>query len=338
MKAVVLVGGEGTRLRPLTETIPKPLLEFLHRPFLHTVLDHLAAHGVEEAVLSSPYLEERFAGFLASREGHAPAVTWITEDQPLGTAGAIAHALPHLDGPTFVLNGDILTDLDLGALLALHRDTEAVATIALTPVEDARPYGLVTTRGTRVRAFREKPQDPIPGNVNAGTYVLEPEALDGVPAGRTISIEREVFPALIKAGRIVSAFASDAYWLDLGTPERYLQAHFDVLEGRVRGFDVPAPFVAEGARVDLRARLGRWVVVGPDAEIARDAEVEDSLVQREASVEAGARVRNSILGPDSDVGAGAVLTGAVLAEGARVAPGVVADGARVGPEELFTGP
>jgi mannose-1-phosphate guanylyltransferase len=338
VKAVVLVGGEGTRLRPLTETIPKPLLEFLHRPFLHTVLDHLAAHGVEEAVLSSPYLEERFAEFLESREGRAPAVTWITEEEPLGTAGAIAHALPHLDGPTFVLNGDILTDLDLGALVALHRETAAVATIALTPVEDARPYGLVSTNGTRVRAFREKPEDAVPGNVNAGTYVLEPEALDGVAAGRAVSIEREVFPELIRAGRTVSAFASDAYWLDLGTPERYLRAHFDVLEGRVRGFDVPAPFVADGARVDLRARLGRWVVVGPDAEIARDAEVEDSLVQREASVEAGARVRNSILGPDSDVGAGAVLTGAILAEGARVAPGVVADGARVGPEELFTGP
>jgi len=337
VKAVVLVGGEGTRLRPLTETIPKPLIDFMNRPFLHTVLDHLAAHGVEEAVLSSPYLEERFAEFMESRRGHPPVLTWITEEDPLGTGGAVAHALPHLEGPAFVLNGDILTDLDLGALLARHRETGAVATIALTRVDDARPYGLVTTEGTRVLEFREKPEEPIPGHVNAGTYVLEPEALAGVVGGRTVSIEREVFPQLIAEGRTVSAFPSDAYWLDLGTPERYLQAHWDVLEGRVRGFDVPAPYVADGARVDLRARLGRWVVVGPDAEIAADAQIEDSLVQREATVEEGARVTGSILGPDSDVGAGAVLSGAVLAEGARVAPGVVADGLRVGPEELFAG-
>ena len=183
MKAVVLVGGEGTRLRPLTETIPKPLVDFLDRPFLHRVLEHLAAYGVEEAILSSPYLESTFEPFLESRRGGGPALIWITEDEPLGTAGAIANARPHLDGPTFVLNGDILTDLDLGALAARHRETGAVATITLTRVEDARPYGLVATDGTRVLEFREKPEEAIPGDVNAGTYVLEPEALDGLPAG-----------------------------------------------------------------------------------------------------------------------------------------------------------
>ncbi|MEX2457821.1 MAG: NDP-sugar synthase [Actinomycetota bacterium] len=335
MKAVVLVGGEGTRLRPLTETVPKPLVDFLDRPFLHVVLDHLSANGVEEAVLSSPYLESRFAPFLDARRGTAPAITWITEDEPLGTAGAIANALPHLDGPVFVLNGDILTDLDLRALAGRHRDTGAVATITLTPVEDARPYGLVVTEGTRVVEFREKPEEAVPGQVNAGTYVLEPEALAGVPAGRSVSIEREVFPALIASGQMVSSFVSDAYWLDLGTPERYLQAHADVLEGRVRGFDVVAPFVAEGAEVDVRAHLGRRVVLGPGAVVAAGAVVEDSIVQRGARVGEEARVTGSILGPGSEVGRGASLAGAVLGEGARVAPGTVSEGDRVGPGETL---
>src|SRR5438309_2640456 len=145
MKAVVLVGGEGTRLRPLTETIPKPLLPLVDRPFLHQVLDHLGAHGVHEVVLSSPYLERRFDPFLAERHGD-PRVTWITESEPLGTAGAIVNALEQVGGDTFlVLNGDVVTDLDLTALVAFHRDVGAIGTIALTPVGDARPYGLVAT-------------------------------------------------------------------------------------------------------------------------------------------------------------------------------------------------
>jgi mannose-1-phosphate guanylyltransferase len=329
VRAVVLVGGEGTRLRPLTETVPKPLVDFLDRPFLHVVLDHLAAHGVTEAILSSPYLEETFAPFLASRAGTEPALTWITETEPLGTAGAIANARARLDGPTFVLNGDILTDLDLTALLARHRETAAVATITLTHVEDARPYGLVTTDGTRVLEFREKPSEAIPGEVNAGTYVLEPEALDGVPPGRSVSIEREVFPRLIAGGAVVSAFSSDAYWLDLGTPERYLQAHADALEGRIGGFDVSAPFVGDGARVDPSATLGRLAVIGPGARVEAGAEVHDSILQRGATVGARARVRDSILGPGSRVGEGALVRGSVLGEGAEVEPNASADGARV---------
>src|SRR5438309_2874446 len=163
MKAVVLVGGEGTRLRPLTETIPKPLLPLVDRPFLHQVLDHLGAHGVHEVVLSSPYLEATFGPFLQERHGD-PKITWITESEPLGTAGAIVNALDHVRDHTFlVLNGDVLTDLDLTALVAFHREHGAVATIALTPVEDARPYGLVETETDgRVLEFREKPTELVP--------------------------------------------------------------------------------------------------------------------------------------------------------------------------------
>jgi mannose-1-phosphate guanylyltransferase len=335
VKAVVLVGGEGTRLRPLTETIPKPLIPLVDRPFLDHVLDHLAAHGVDEALLSSPYLEPAFRPLIDRRVAD-PRVTWISESAPLGTGGAVANAAGGLDECFFVLNGDILTDLDLTALLAHHRDRRATATIALSRVEDARPYGLVTIdRDQWVVEFREKPADPGPGLVNAGTYVLEPAAIVGVPTDRAVSIEREVFPALIASGRPVSGFVSDAYWMDLGTPEKYLRATFDALEGRIGGLVYTAPYVGASSQVSLRSHLGRWVVVGPGARIADEAEVEDAVLLAGAVVEEGARVRDSILGPKSRVGAGATVIGAVLAEGAVVPAGTTSEGGRVGAEGLL---
>jgi mannose-1-phosphate guanylyltransferase len=329
VKAVVLVGGEGTRLRPLTETVPKPLLPVANRSFLHRVLDHLADHGVHEVVLSSPYLEETFAQFVDERHGD-PKITWITEAEPLGTGGAIVNALPHL-GPEsfFVLNGDILTDLDLTALLEFHRSNEAAATITLSHVEDARPYGLVATgAGGRVLEFREKPSEPVPGNVNAGTYVLDPSALAGWPRGDMISIEREIYPSLIGEGRPVFGFVTDAYWMDLGTPEKYLRAHLDVLQGRIRGIDVPAPFVARGAVVD-GAELGAMVVVGPGASVARSARIDESVLHEGSSVGERAVVRGSILGRGSRVGVAAELDDCVLGEDAVVPDGVRASGLRV---------
>lgn len=326
----MLVGGEGTRLRPLTETVPKPLLPVANRPFLHRVLDHLADHGVHEVVLSSPYLEETFGPFVEERGGD-PKITWITESYPLGTGGAIVNAIPHLDPePFFVLNGDILTDLGLTELLEFHRARDAVATITLSAVEDARPFGLVATGpGGRVAEFREKPAELVPGTVNAGTYVLDPSALEGWPAGETVSIEREIFPALIAAGGAVFGFVTDAYWMDLGTPEKYLKAHVDVLEGRVRGIDVPAPCVSDGAAVDPGARLGPLVTVGPEASVAAGATVDESVLHAGCMVGEGARIGGSVLGPGSVVGAGAVVSGCVLGQGARVPDRMAATGLRV---------
>lgn len=331
MKAVVLVGGEGTRLRPITETIPKPLLPLMDRPSLDHVLDHLARHGVHEVVLSSSYLESTFHGFIEARRGD-PAITWITETEPLGTGGAIVNALEHVgDEPFLGLNGDILTDLDLTAMVEMHRDRGAVATIALTRVEDARPFGLVPTAPDgRVIEFREKPAELVPGDINAGTYVLDPAALRAWPRGENASIERDIFPALIERERLVYGFVSDAYWLDLGTPEKYLQAHFDLLEGRVRGEpSYAAPYLDDGAEIDLRAHVGRWVVAGAGARIGPDAQVDDSVLHQGAVVEAGARVVGSVLGPRATVGAGATVTGSALAEGASVPPGLAVDGARI---------
>jgi len=337
VKAVVLVGGEGTRLRPLTETIPKPLIPLVDRPFLEHVLDHLGAYGVEQALLSSPYLEEAFAPLVGARRA-PPRPVWITEPEPLGTGGAVANAARGLEETILVLNGDILTDLDLAALVAHHRDAGGIATLTLAPVEDARPYGLVTVdEHGRVLEFREKPADPVAGLVNVGTYVLEPEALLGIAMDRPVSIEREVFPSLISSGRPVTAFVSHAYWMDLGTPEKYLQATFDALEGRIGGLDYAAPYVDPTAQVSLRARLGRWVVAGPGSVLEDDAEVEDSVVLDRAKIEPGAKVRGSIIGPRARVERGAVLSGAVLAERAVARAGVVRDGARVGAGRVLTG-
>jgi len=337
MKAVVLVGGEGTRMRPLTETMPKPLIPLIDRPFLQHVLDHLARHGVHEVLLSSSYLEEAFATFLHERHGD-PTVTWIAEATPLGTGGAIANAARLLSDTFLVLNGDILTDLDLTAMVAFHRKRGAVATIALTSVEDARPFGLVELDASdRVLAFREKPTEPVPGLVNAGTYVLEPRAIEGIPPGRAVSVERKVFPDLIDRGAPLFGFTSPAYWIDLGTPEKYLRASFDALEGRVRGLSYVALHVDPSAVVSLRAHLGRWVVAGPSSKVGDDAEVEDAVLFPGSIIEPGAKVRDSIIGPGAVVAQGAVVEGAVLAEGARVAAGVSSNGARVSAGQILRG-
>jgi NDP-sugar pyrophosphorylase family protein len=334
VRAVVLVGGEGTRLRPLTETIPKPLLPFMNRPFLDHVLDHVADYGVDEVVLSSPYLEDEFRGFLKARR-EPPAVTWITEERPLGTAGAVAGARDLLEETFLVLNGDVLTDLDLSALLAFHRARGAVATIALARVEDARPFGLVETdRNGRVLAFREKPPVAIPGSINAGTYVLEPEALEAIEPGVPVSIERETYPALIDAGEPVYALVARAYWRDLGTPTAYLEAHLDALGGRLAGRRYPRPLLADGARVNPTAVVGELSVLGPSAAVGPGARVDRSVLHQGATVGERAEVTRSVLGPGSRVGPGADVRDSVLAEDARVPGGARLVGAQVGPGQV----
>jgi mannose-1-phosphate guanylyltransferase len=331
MKAVVLVGGEGTRLRPLTETVPKPLLPLVDRPILDHVLDHLVVHGVREVVMSSPYLEDTFHPFIEARGGD-PAITWVTEREALGTGGAIVSALDHLgDQPFFALNGDILTDLDLTAMLASHRQRGAVATIALHHVEDARAFGLVATDPAgRITEFREKPPHPVPGDINAGTYVLEPSALRGWPAGTYIWIEGEIFPAMIRDGAPVYGFDDGAYWLDLGTPEQYLRAHFDLLEGKLRGIAYDSPWVGSGASLDLTARVGRSVVIGEGARVGAEAEVDEAVLLAGAVVQDGARVVASIVGPGAIVGSGATLVDSVLGERVQLSPGGRLEGVRLG--------
>lgn len=311
MKAIVLVGGEGTRLRPLTYHTPKPLLPIVNVPFLERQLSWLAGHGVDEVVLSLGYLPDAFERHFASGRFGDMRVRWVIEREPLGTAGGIRFAADGIDERVVVCNGDVLTDLDLSALVRFHDDRSAAATIALTQVSDPSAFGVVPTRDDgEVVAFVEKPPPgKAPTNwINAGTYVLEPSVLARIPSRLTVSIERETFPRMLDSPRRLFAQHSDAYWIDIGTPRKYFEAHADVLAGRV-GLP-PAPGAVERSP-------GVWIQ--GEASVDADARVRGPVLLGDgASIGAGADVAESVLGPGASVGTGARLLRTVVLEGARI--------------------
>lgn len=312
MKAIVLVGGEGTRLRPLTYATPKPLLPIANQAFLERQLTWLARHGVDEVVLSLGYLPDAFeAHFPEGRFGDL-VLQYAVEDHPLGTAGAIRFAAQGIDERLVVCNGDVLTTLDLGDLVAFHDARGAEATICLTQVADPSAFGVVPTRDDgEVVAFVEKPpKGKAPTNwINAGTYVLEPSVLQRIPERLTVSIERETFPRMLEDPSRLYAMASDAYWIDIGTPEKYLQAHADVLAG-VLG-SAPAPDARE-------LRPGVWVQGAPD--IHADARIEAPVLVGDGSkVAEGARIAGTVVGAGVTVGTGARLLRSVVLDHATIA-------------------
>ncbi len=318
MQAIVLVGGEGTRLRPLTEWVPKPALTLVDRPFLAYMVEWLAAHGVDEVVLACGFLPDVLREALGDGERSGARIRYVAEPEPLGTAGAIRFAADALGdelGDRFLaLNGDVLTDLDLSALTAAHSEHSGPATIALHPVPDSSAYGLVSCDGEgAVIEFVEKTGRPVPGEINAGMYVLERSVLDLIPAGEPASIERDVFPRL--AGDGLHGTLLDGYWMDIGTPERYLQASWDILDGRV---DTRVRPTAPGVHVDPTAEVAEGAVVGPHAVLGPrcrldpGVEVRDSVLLADCVAEAGARIEGSILSAGVRVGAAAALAGAVV--------------------------
>ncbi len=325
MQAIVLVGGEGTRLRPLTDSVPKPALTLVDRPFLAYMIEWLAGHGVTEVILACGFLPGALREALAGEEERAGArIRFVVEPEPLGTAGAIRFAADtvgeDLDDRFLALNGDVLTDLDLGRLLSAHGEWGAAATIGLHPVEDSAAFGLVERgEGGEVLAFREKTGERAPGEVNAGMYVLERSVLDLIPPAENVSIERDVFPRLV--GKGLHGLPLDGYWLDIGTPERYLQASWDILERRVATRvepTAPGVLVDPGAEVDAEATVGPRAVVGPGCRVAAGAALRGSVLLGECAVGAGADVVDSILSRGVEVAPGARLEGAVVAEGERV--------------------
>jgi mannose-1-phosphate guanylyltransferase len=330
MRAVVLVGGFGTRLRPLTLTTPKPLLPVGHRPILEHVLANLARGGVTEAVLSLGFKPDVFLE--AYPDGRCAGVTlrYAVEPEPLDTAGAIRFAAITAgfdDERLLAVNGDVLTDLDVAALVAFHQERGAMATLHLTTVDDPSAYGVVPTDGDgRVLEFVEKPpRESAPTNkINAGSYILEPAVIARIPDGRRVSIERETFPALAAEG-VLYAMATDDYWLGTGRPDQYLAANLDLLAG-VRPVD-PVAAVAEGAVVagaDVKASM-----IGRGARVDAGAIVRRSVLLPGSTVEAGATVTESILGRDVVVEAGATLRDAVIGDGQRITAAAVLDGVRI---------
>jgi NDP-sugar pyrophosphorylase family protein len=329
VKAVVLVGGAGTRLRPLTYTTPKPLLPIANIPFVERQLDWLARYGVDEAVLSLGYLPDAFIEHFADERHGDMKLRFVVEHEPLGTAGGIRFAAEGINERLLVCNGDVLTDLDLSEFVAFHEARGAEATISLTQVEDPSAFGVVPTRGDgEVIAFVEKPpRDQAPSNwINAGTYVLEPSALAAIPPRLNVSIERETFPRMLERPGRLYAMRSDCYWLDIGTPGKYFDAQLDVLAGRVGARPTPT---AE------QPSPGVWVE--PDATVDPGATlVAPALVGARARIGAGARLQRSVIGADARVGTGASLSDVVLLGGATVADGaaltrtvLAADGARL---------
>ena len=328
MKSIILVGGMGTRLRPLTYETPKQMLPLVGVPMIHCVFEMLARHGVTDAVLALGYLPDRFIEAYPSNVIAGVRVTYAVEPEPLDTAGAIRFAAKYaqFDETFLVINGDVLTDLDVTRLVAFHRAHGAAATIALHPVDDPSRYGVVPTSDDgQVIAFVEKPsREDAPTNlINAGTYVFEPSVLDLIaPTGR-VSVERDTFPALAASGTLY-AMADDSYWLDTGTPQTYLQANVDILLGRKTqahsGEFADGSWTSASATIDVSATLVNSVVdencvVGPDVVI------EDSVLLPGAIVQRGCEIRSSIIGPEAVIGSYSRL-GATCVVGAKehVAP------------------
>ncbi len=371
MKAVMLVGGFGTRLRPLTLDVKKELMPVANRPFLEHALAHLAKHGVEEAILTAGYLAEALETF-PSELAHGVKLTVVKEEEPLDTCGAVKNVEDLLDGTFLVCNSDLLTALDITSLITYHRERETLGTIALKAVDDPSAYGLVPIDDDgRIERFVEKPKssaDIVTNLINAGTYVLEPEALNYVPIGEPFSFEGGVrsggrvdvglFPLLLAEGEALYGFVSNDYWLDIGSPAKYLQANHDVLDGLAglvppgaeadrtgRGIWIgrsteidPTANIVSPVAIGENVRIGRGAVVGPrtavggDVEIGEDATVSGSVLHDGVRIENAVVIRDSTLGAHSSVGHGSELIGAVV--GARVTVGAdneLRDGIRLWP-------
>ena len=356
MQAVILVGGEGTRLRPLTSTVPKPVVPLVDRPFMAYMLEWLRSHGVEDVVMLMGYLPTAVRNVLGDGQQYGLRIRYVEEPDPRGTAGALKYAEELLAERFFMLNGDVLTDMDLTAQLRTHEENGAKGTLGLVPVDDPTAYGLVRTHGDgRVKGFLEKPSaDQIDTNlISAGAYVFEREVVDLIEADRNVSIEREIFPQLVDDGLYGFAHPG-AYWLDIGTPERYLQGTFDIIEGHVRtevtsrlgdsylavdddvandGRIVPPAVVERGCRIGDNAHVGSLVVLGGGVTIGARSVVERAVVMQGAQIGDDCVVRDSVVAAGARIGDRTQITrGAVLGEGVTIgADNVLTEGVRVSP-------
>jgi mannose-1-phosphate guanylyltransferase len=326
MKAILLAGGKGTRLRPLTLNTPKPIVPIFNRPFLMYQLDQLRqVPEITEVILSLNYQPRRIEETFGDGEALGLKISYAVEPQPLGTGGAIKFSAQTVQDSVIVLNGDVLQQIDLAAVVARHRERKAKATIVLTPVDNPTAYGLVETDGDgNVRRFLEKPNaDEITCNtINAGVYVLEPDTLDRIPENEIYSIERQYFPSLVANGETFVAYVNDGYWIDIGTPEKYRQVHRDIMDGRYQA----EPFLGRaGGVVDLGARIE------PDVHIEGPCFLDEGVVLksgarvgpyavlgRQTQVDEQAQVRDSVAWANSVIGAEAVVEGALLGRNCHI--------------------
>jgi NDP-sugar pyrophosphorylase family protein len=338
MKAILLAGGKGTRLRPLTLHTPKPIVPIFDRPFLHYQIDLLRQiPEVDEIILSLNYQPRRVEEVFGDGSDRGIRIRYLVEPNPLGTAGAVKYAEQYLNDSVIVFNGDVLTQVNLAEVLALHRSRKAKATIVLTPVDNPRAYGLVETDAEgNVSRFLEKPDpDQITcDTINAGIYVLEPETFDRIPRDTAWSIERSYFPSLVERRETFVAYVYRGYWIDIGTPAKYLQVHRDIMDGRFNappfdtigsqpwiaadarveeGVSMRGPcFVADGAVIKAGARLEPYSVVGRQCHIEEEAVVDGSILWANCWVGREAHIGASIFGRHCHVGRNASLPGGMV--------------------------
>ncbi len=322
--AVVLVGGKGTRLRPLTLSAPKPMLPTAGLPFLTHLLSRIAAAGVEHVILSTSYQAATFEAEFGDGSKLGLQIEYVTETDPLGTGGGIANVAPRLRNDTvMVFNGDVLSGADLTQMLAAHHDTAAELTLHLVRVSDPRAFGCVPTDDTgRVLAFLEKTEDPPTDQINAGTYIFNRSIIDRIPRGRAVSVEREVFPALLSDGVKVCGFVDSSYWRDMGTPEDFVRGSSDLVRGLA-----PSPalggqrgesLVHDGASVAPGAVLIGGTVVGRGAEIGPGVRLDGAVIFDGARIDAGSVVERSIIGFGAHIGPRALIRDGVIGDGANI--------------------
>lgn len=339
MKAILLAGGKGTRLRPLTIHTPKPIVPIFNRPFLHYQIDLLKqVPEIDEVILSLNYQPRRIEEIFGDGSEAGIKIRYVVEPVPLGTAGAVKYAGDKLTESVVVFNGDVLTEIDLGAVIRLHRERRARATIVLTPVDNPTAYGLVETDAEgNIRRFIEKPSpDQVTTNhINAGIYVLEPDTFDRIPSDVSWSIERSFFPSLIERGETFVAYIYDGYWIDIGTPEKYTQVHRDIMDGRFQAApfrDMPEPrtAIAPAARIEAGARVAGPCFIDEGVLVRSGAYIGPySVIGRQTQVEAGARIEGAIIWPNCRVSTDACVRDAILGRNCHLGRSVSVDGGAV---------
>ncbi len=345
MKAVILVGGEATRLLPLTCTIPKAMLPVLNIPFLEHVIRYLKKHQIKDIILAQGYLAQPIENYLGDGSQLGVKLNYVVEETPLGTAGAVKNTEKYLDETFLMLNGDVFTDLDITAMIKHHLERKAKATIALTPVDDPTSYGLVEIEAEgRITQFLEKPSrsQVTTNTINAGTYVLEPEILAQIPPETEVSIERETFPQLLARGESVYAYQYPDYWIDMGTPEKYLQLHRDLLSGKSIQYTPASPgevvigeqsnihptarikgpvIIGNNCTIGRNARLTGPVVIGSGCTILEDTVIEESIIWRNTQLGQRVNLRNSIIADNCCLTADNTIEDSILGDNVIVARG-----------------
>ena len=339
MQALILAGGEGARLRPLTIHTPKPIVPLANRPFLYYQIELLKRAGIKEITLSLSYQPNKIESVFGDGEDLGLKIHYVVEATPMGTAGAYKYAQERLNQTTIVFNGDILTDLDIAEIIAYHRDKKAVATVVVSPVDNPSAYGLVEAGGDgRVIRFIEKPepQEITCKTINAGVYVLEPGVLNYIPAGEKFSFEYQLFPALLAANEQFYAYTWPGYWIDIGAPHRYLQANKDIINGRLKSFDVTrvAPSLngteAETIRIDDRS------VIDPSCVFKPGVEIVNSVLGPNCVIEERVRIENSVLLTSARVGKAAEITDSVAGKSCLIRRNVKVANATLGDKTSLT--